>query len=45
MNLFDIGGEMSKYLVMAAALLVGMASAGVIIGNPETPSMDPFCAS
>ena len=37
---------MSKYLVMAAALLVGMASAdGVIIGSPETPSMDPFCAS
>jgi hypothetical protein len=37
---------MSKYLVMAVALLVGMASAdGVIIGNAETPSMDPFCAS
>lgn len=32
--------------LLAVGLLFSIAAAdGPIIGNPETPSMDPFCAS
>jgi hypothetical protein len=34
-----------KATLAALALVAGVSLASVIIGSPEIPSMDPFCAS
>lgn len=35
---------MNRLLVLAG-ILCGVASAAVVVGSPDIPSMDPFCAS
>ncbi len=36
---------MKTLAVCSLALIAGSLSAGVVIGTPDIPSMDPFCAS
>jgi hypothetical protein len=36
---------MRKAIPVLLLLLAGVSQAAVVVGSPDIPSMDPFCAS